>query len=216
MLLGGLAIRNVVCPGGNDGNRNRIEGGPPRPVCRGHTGRHKIVSRWDSFHGASPGAISIGGQSLFRQDAGAAAAGHRTRAAQCAHGRLALGHYTHEKSPVGAAAGLATIRRIEEDHLLEDTWQLGNYAKQRLLDMKQRHPLIADVRGLGLLLAVDLVRDGKKATDESERVMYDCLARGLSFKVSDGNVLTLSPPLTITKPELDQALDILDAVFERR
>ncbi len=79
--------------------------------------------------------------------------------------------------------------------------------------MQQRHPLVADVRGLGLAMAVELCRDGRKATAEAERVMYDSLKRGLSFKVSDGNVLTLCPPLTITEAQLDLALEILDAAI---
>jgi len=90
---------------------------------------------------------------------------------------------------------------------------LGQHAMERLRVMQVRHPLIGDVRGLGLLLGVELVTDRAtraKATAEAEAVMYAALARGLSFKVSMGNVLTLAPPLVITRAELDRALDILD------
>ncbi len=122
----------------------------------------------------------------------------------------ALGHYTHEKSPVGAAAALATIRCIEEEGLLERSLELGRRALARLEEMREHHTSISDVRGLGLQLGVELSREGQKAADEAERVMYLCLERGLSFKVSDGNVLTLSPPLIIEPEQLDRALDILD------
>ncbi len=125
----------------------------------------------------------------------------------------ALGHYTHEKSPVGCAAALATIRYIEEQGLLERARDLGRHALDRLRAMKTRHRLIGDVRGLGLLLGVELVTDRTtraQATDEAEAVMYEALSRGLSFKVTMGNVLTLAPPLIITREELDRALSVLD------
>jgi 4-aminobutyrate aminotransferase len=126
----------------------------------------------------------------------------------------ALGHYTHEKNPVLCAAALATIDVIERDGLVERAAVLGAHALGRMKDMARRRRLIGDCRGLGLLLGIELVRDqetGAPATDEADRVMYGALARGLSFKVSAGNVLTLSPPLTITQDELDQALDVVDA-----
>ena len=125
----------------------------------------------------------------------------------------ALGHYTHEKSPVGCAAALATIQYIEERGLLERARDLGRHALDRLHAMKARHRLIGDIRGLGLLLGVELVTDRAtraRAADQAEAVMYAALARGLSFKVTMGNVLTLAPPLIITREELDRALTILD------
>ena len=79
--------------------------------------------------------------------------------------------------------------------------------------MQERHPLIGDVRGLGLFLGVELVKDRttkERAIDETEGVMYGALSRGLSFKTTMGNILTLTPPLIITKQEMDQALNILD------
>ena len=134
----------------------------------------------------------------------------------------ALGHYTHEKNPVCCAAALATIECIEKDGLVERARTLGERALARMREMMSRHPLIGDVRGLGLLLAIELVRDRvtkEPATDEAEMVMYRALERGLSFKVTAGNVLSLIPPLTITWEELDHALDIIEeciAVVERR
>ena len=126
-------------------------------------------------------------------------------------GDIALGHYTHEKSSVGCAAALATLDVIDSERLLRHASDLGAWALVRLGQLQVGHPLVSGVRGLGLLLAVEL-RDpgtGAPANIEAERVMYECLARGLSFKVGQGNVLTLGPPLIITRDELGRAIDIL-------
>ena len=83
--------------------------------------------------------------------------------------------------------------------------------------MKERYEIIGDVRGLGLLWAVDLVKDRKtkeRAISEAEQIMYRCLKNGLSFKVSQGNVINLSPPLIISEEELDRALNILEEAFQ--
>jgi 4-aminobutyrate aminotransferase len=125
----------------------------------------------------------------------------------------ALGHYTHEKNPVTARAALTTIEIIEDEGLVENAARVGAYALDRLREMKARHALIGDVRGLGLLLGVELVSDRaskEPALEAAEAVLYRCLERGLSFKTTMGNVLTLSPPLIITEQEMDQALAILE------
>jgi 4-aminobutyrate aminotransferase len=128
-------------------------------------------------------------------------------------GAYALGHYTHEKNPVTAAAALATLDIIESEDLVANAERVGARALARLHDMKRRHALIGDVRGRGLLLGIELVEDRasrRPARAAAERVLYRALARGLSFKTTMGNVLTLTPPLTLTDAELDRALDILD------
>ena len=129
-------------------------------------------------------------------------------------GAYAFGHYTHEKNPVTAAAALATLEVIEREQLVENAARVGAYAMARLQDMQQRHALIGDVRGRGLLLGLELVRDRATkipANDAAERVLYAALSRGLSFKTTMGNVLTLTPPLITTEAQMAQALDILDA-----
>jgi 4-aminobutyrate aminotransferase len=125
----------------------------------------------------------------------------------------ALGHYTHEKNPVLCAAALATIAYIEQHGLAAHARELGRYALERLAEMKARHPLIGDVRGLGLFLGIELVKDRRtreRASDAAEAVMYAALSRGLSFKTTMGNILTLTPALTITAEEMDRALAILE------
>lgn len=133
-----------------------------------------------------------------------------------AHG--ALGHYTHEKNPVACAAALATLDVIAEEKLVENARDLGNYAVEQLRAMAKRQPLISDVRGLGLILGVELMRPSstrpgqlEPATAEAERVLYSALSRGLNFKITMGNILTLTPALTLTRAQMDRALEILEA-----
>ena len=123
----------------------------------------------------------------------------------------ALGHYTHEKSSVGCAAALATLDVIQEEGLLAAASELGAHALDRLGLMARREPRISGVRGLGLYLGVEIGRRGERdANALAERLLYRCLEAGLSFKLGGGNVVTLCPPLTIPRPELDRALDIFD------
>ena len=316
--------KSLFCPGGAEAVGMALK------LARVATGRHKTISMWDSFHGATLDTISIGGESVFRQGMGPLLAGtehvpppdeyrcvfgcsnrggcdlicadyveyilekegdiaavisepirstpyiprpeywKKIRQACDRHGALlifdeiphslgrtgkmftlenfgvipdivaigkglgggvlplaaiianedldvagerALGHYTHEKNPVSCAAALATINYIEKHKLVDHARQLGRYSLKRLNDMKQCHELIGDVRGLGLFLGIELVKDPhsrERAVDEAEAVMYAALSKGVSFKVTMGNILTLTPALTITKKEMDTALDIIE------
>ncbi|HEX8741266.1 MAG TPA: aspartate aminotransferase family protein [Casimicrobiaceae bacterium] len=300
-------------------------------LARLATGRHKTISMWDAFHGASLDAISIGGEALFRRDMGPLLPGTEhvppcdprqcrfgcggTCDARCAdyvdyvlakeedvaavivetvrstdvqippqpyyarlreacdrHGALlildeipiclgrtgsmfafehygtvpdmvvigkglggavfpmaaliaregldiaaerALGHYTHEKSSIGCAAALATLDVIADEHLCERSRALGARALTRLEAMRQRLPQVGDVRGIGLLLGIELVdpATGAAAPHLAEAVLYRCLAAGLSFKVGQGNVIVLSPPLVIAEHDLDRALDIVESAI---
>jgi 4-aminobutyrate aminotransferase len=311
-LLSGLE-KVLFAPGGAEAIGMALK------LARLATGRHKTISMWDSFHGASLDAISLGGEALFRSEIGPLLPGtehvqpcdprhcnfgcggscnlrcadyveyvlakeedvaavvvetvrstdvqvpppeyyRKLRAACDRHGALlildeipvclgrtgtmfayepygirpdmvvlgkglgggifpmaaliaradldiaadrALGHYTHEKSSVGCAAALAALEVIEEERLLERSRRLGGRALARLKSI--RHTSISEVRGIGLLLAVEL-NDAELA----EEVLYRSLARGLSFKVGQGNVLVLAPPLTISESDLDRALGIVE------
>jgi 4-aminobutyrate aminotransferase len=129
----------------------------------------------------------------------------------------AFGHYTHEKNPVTARVALTTIEIVEDEGLVENARRVGEAALARLQEMKARLPAIGDVRGRGLLLGIDLVKDRASkapASDLAEAVMYACLDRGLSFKTTMGNVLTLTPPLTITEAEMMRALGIVEEALE--
>jgi 4-aminobutyrate aminotransferase len=320
----GSLKKSLFCPGGAEAVGIALK------LARLATGRHKTISMWDSFHGATLDTISIGGEAVFRQDMGPLLPGtehapppdeyrcvfgcgqrggcdltcanyieyilekegdiaaviaepirstpyiprpgywQKIRQACDRHGALlifdeiphalgrtgtmftfenfgvipdmlvigkglgggiwpmaaviarreldvaaqrALGHYTHEKSPVGCAAALAAIDYIEKHNLVQHARDLGRHSLDRLKAMQAGHPLIGDVRGLGLFLGVELVRDRQtreRAVDEAEAVMYAALSKGLSFKLTMGNILTLTPPLTITKEQMDRALDIIE------
>ena len=126
-------------------------------------------------------------------------------------GDRALGHYTHEKSSVGCAAALATLDCLFEDGLIENASRLGHHALERARAIQAEHPLVADVRGLGLHIGIELGRNGEPASDEADAVLYHSLSNDLSYKVGGGSVLTLCPPLTIDREELDRALDIVTA-----
>ena len=110
-------------------------------------------------------------------------------------------------------AGLATIAFLENEKIFDKVRADEKYLKSSLAALQLKYPLIGDVRGKGLLWGVELVLDKKtkeKAINEAEVVMYECLKRGLSYKVSAGNVLQLSPALTISRKKLNKALNILD------
>ena len=316
--------KSLFCPGGAEAIGIALK------LARLATGRHKTISMWDSFHGATLDTISIGGEAIFRQDMGPLLPGtehapppdeyrcvfgcaqrggcdmvcadyveyilekegdiaavvaepirstpyipkpeywQRIRQACDRHGALlifdeiphslgrtgrmftfenfdvtpdivvigkglgggvfpmaaviadekldvaahrALGHYTHEKSPVGCAAALAAIHYIEKHELVQHARELGRHSLERLQAMKERHQLIGDVRGLGLFLGIELVKDRQtreRASDEAEAVMYAALSKGVSFKLTMGNIITLTPALIITREEMDRALDIIE------
>ena len=119
-----------------------------------------------------------------------------------------IGHYTHEKSPVGAVAALATLDVIEQEGLLGRARTLGRYGLDRLRAMSARHPVFAEPRGVGLALALELA--GTDAAERAQHLLYACLERGLSFKLGGGRVVTLCPPLTISEPQFDRALDMIE------
>jgi 4-aminobutyrate aminotransferase-like enzyme len=124
-----------------------------------------------------------------------------------------IGHYTHEKNALCAAAGLAEIEFIENNNLVAHAAELGEYAKGRLRDMQQRHPLIGNIAGTGFHLGIDLVKDPvtkERAIDEAETIMFRSFEKGVAFKIIEGNIITLRPSLTLTREELDTVLDVLE------
>ena len=128
---------------------------------------------------------------------------------------ISLGHFTHEKSPVGCAAAQAVIDFIENEEILQKVKEDESWFKTELMLLKDKYPIIGFIRGMGLLWGIEL-RDPiteKPASLEAEKIMYSCLQNGLSFKVSQGNVLQLSPALTIERNELEKAIKILEKAF---
>ncbi|HHX8392485.1 aspartate aminotransferase family protein [Vibrio sp. 811] len=132
--------------------------------------------------------------------------------------QISMGHYTHEKSPIGCAAALATMEAIEQDGLLDKAKADSQFMREKLLEMKAKYPVIGDVRGIGMLWGIELVTDHEskaRAYDEAEAVLYQCLNNGVSFKVSQGNVIQLSPSLIITREQLTEALAIFEEAIAK-
>lgn len=128
---------------------------------------------------------------------------------------VSLGHFTHEKSPVGCAAAQAVVNFIENENILDKVKEDAVWMGLELNILKEKYPIIGHIRGIGLLWGVELRDPVTKlpANDEAERIMYNCLQNGLSFKISQGNVLQLSPVLTIERKDLERAIEILDLSF---
>ncbi|HEX4444740.1 MAG TPA: aspartate aminotransferase family protein [Galbitalea sp.] len=126
----------------------------------------------------------------------------------------AFGHYTHEKNPLMARAGLTTIEIIQQEGLVERSAELGVTALERGRILASEFPSIGDVRGRGLMIGIELVKeDGSPNPELADAVLYGCLRRGLSFKTTMGTVLTLAPALTIRESDLHRAFDILESAL---
>jgi 4-aminobutyrate aminotransferase / (S)-3-amino-2-methylpropionate transaminase / 5-aminovalerate transaminase len=114
-------------------------------------------------------------------------------------------------NPVCCAAALANIAVLQEEGLIEHAAELGNWALGELRALQQQHELIGDVRGQGLMLGVELVRDRaskEPAATEAARVRAICREAGVLIGVGGqfGNVLRLQPPLVITQEQLAHAI----------
>ena len=120
-----------------------------------------------------------------------------------------IGHYTHEKSPVACAAGLAMIEVVEKDRLVARSQELGESSVYYLRKRLASNQAVVEIRGYGLLIGIEL-----KSATMAEKCLYRCLSLGLNFKVSSGTVLTLAPPLNISQQDLDHAWSIVVSVLE--
>lgn len=127
---------------------------------------------------------------------------------------------TYGGNPVSMAAGLAVLEVIDEERLQENCRVVGGRLKAGLQELATRHRLIGDVRGMGLMLGVELVRDrGTKepAREETLAVMEHTRELGLLIGKGGltGNVLRIKPPMCITAEDADFALDVLDVALTR-
>jgi 4-aminobutyrate aminotransferase len=118
-------------------------------------------------------------------------------------------------NPVSVAASLATIELLEHS-LLENAASMGAYMRSRMDSWPSRFPIVGDVRGLGLMIGIELVRDQhtkEKAATEREAIIGMAFERGLLILGAGDNTIRLSPPLTITRDQADYALDVLEECF---
>jgi len=115
-------------------------------------------------------------------------------------------------NPVSCAAALANIEFFEKENLLAHTVETGNYAIGKLRQLQKSHALIGEVRGLGLMIGVELVKDAQKtpASVEAEAIRDACLRQGMLIGVGGiaGNVVRFQPPLVITRQQIDRAIGI--------
>lgn len=121
-------------------------------------------------------------------------------------------------NPVTSAAVRAVIDVIEEDNLLENTYVVGGYFRKKLEELQQKYPLIGDVRGMGLMQALELVKDRQTkepAPEETVQVMEAARNNGLLVGKGGlfGNVIRLSPPMNISNADVDEGIRMLDKTF---
>ncbi|MGQ9640252.1 MAG: aminotransferase class III-fold pyridoxal phosphate-dependent enzyme [Candidatus Bathyarchaeia archaeon] len=119
-------------------------------------------------------------------------------------------------NPLSCVAALTVLEVIKEEGLLENTLKQGNHILRRLREMMDKHELIGDVRGCGLMVGVELVKHRKTkipAKGEAENIMLRMFRRGVALRRS-GSTIMLTPPLTISREAVDFGLDTLEAVFK--
>jgi 2,2-dialkylglycine decarboxylase (pyruvate) len=127
-------------------------------------------------------------------------------------------YYTsHVSDPLTAEVGLAVLKVIEDEQLVSRAAKMGAYLRGELENLQQRHEVIGDVRGLGLLLGVELVKDRESRAPAHELgslTTQKCFEKGLSMNIrrrpERGSVWRIAPPLTVTHQEIDRAVAILD------
>jgi 4-aminobutyrate aminotransferase/(S)-3-amino-2-methylpropionate transaminase len=120
--------------------------------------------------------------------------------------------------PISCAAALANVHFMEKENLPARATETGNYAMTKLRALQKHSPLIGDVRGLGLMIGVELVKDEKltPATAEAEAIRDALLRNGVLVGVGGvyGNVIRFQPPLIITRKQIDQAIDAFAAALQ--
>jgi acetylornithine/N-succinyldiaminopimelate aminotransferase len=107
---------------------------------------------------------------------------------------------------LACAAGIAVVEAIEGNKLLDNAARMGEYAKQKLMQLKQKYPIVDSVRGIGLMIGVQLTAPGGEIVDK-------CLAKGLRINCTNNTVLRLMPAMIVTKEQIDEAINILDGVL---
>ncbi|WP_460000803.1 4-aminobutyrate--2-oxoglutarate transaminase [Paradesulfitobacterium aromaticivorans] len=127
---------------------------------------------------------------------------------------------TFAGNPLSCAAALATIDYIKQEQLPHKAEKIGNVVMDRLKDMQEKYSLIGDIRGLGAMIGIELVKDRQTkepAKEETGRIVQECLEQGLIIISAGvfGNVVRMLMPLVITDEQLEQALNILDNAFAK-
>ena len=137
------------------------------------------------------------------------------------HDKGFLFYTSHVSDPLPAYVGLAVVRVLLQENLAKRAADLGAYLRSGLESLKERFECIGDVRGRGLLLGVEIVADRETrapATDLGAQISRRCLELGLNMNIVQlpglGGVFRIAPPLTVTRPEIDSGLQILEQVLQ--
>jgi len=177
----------------------------------GRTGRWFAVEHW----GVEPDMILLG-KSISGGVPNAACVARRELSKRVGTGEAIQTPMTFGGSPLGCAAALANIEVIEEEKLVENSAEMGAYVKKRLSEMMEGHGIIGDVRGRGLLIGVEIVKDRetkKPGLEEAERIRSKAFRNGL-YLIHMGSfgtrVLRVAPPLIINREQADASLEILE------
>lgn len=120
-------------------------------------------------------------------------------------------------NPVCLAAAIATLDVIERQGLLQNSSAVGNHILRRTADWPKKHKLVGDVRGMGLMIGVELVTDKQtkeRASTQRDRVVELAFERGVLFLGCGANTIRIAPPLITTKEQADVALDVLEECLE--
>jgi len=120
-------------------------------------------------------------------------------------------------NPVACAAALEVINIIRDEHLLENATKQGTYVMKRFKEMQENYSIIGDVRGKGLMIGVEMVKDPKTkapAKEEANEIMNKCWRRGVAIITSGLSTIRIVPPLTITRDLLDSALEIIQGAIK--
>jgi len=167
---------------------------------------------WCLAKGISSGYVPLGATAISRHVAEVFDA-DTTGAGQVAHG------YTYSAHPVAAAAALATLDVLERDDIPSKVRDVSGPFQSRLRGLVERSPFVGDVRGIGLMVAIEMVADKAskaplpKTSDLPARVAREAYRRGLMTRVSGANMI-LSPPLVISAQEVDFLCTTLEAAFD--
>jgi 4-aminobutyrate aminotransferase len=116
-------------------------------------------------------------------------------------------------NPVCIAAALATLDVIEKEGLLRNSTEVGNHMLKRMADWPRKHKLVGDVRGRGLMVGVEIVKDQKTkeyASEQRDRIIELAFERGVLLLGCGPSTIRIAPPLVVSKDEADVAVDVLD------
>ena len=128
--------------------------------------------------------------------------------------------FTYSGHPTACAVGLRNLQILEDEHLVERAAEKGAYLLKRLQDLRS-HEIVGDVRGLGLVAAVELVRDRAKkqlfeaSAGAARRVWLAALEKGVIVRPLTGDVLAMSPPFVISNEQIDKIVSVLDTALTR-